>query len=134
MQLLRSTPEAGSRLPGLLADWRSNRPSKPKPGVAWASPASAVPSRAARPPTASTSTSFDVTVTGGGLGNLTIQFVQGFAAYRALRPAQRAVVDRLAAALIRGLEELVPRLTPAQRRAVIRVYQAGVGALVSRAG
>ncbi len=80
--------------------------------------------------TALTSTSFDVTVTASGLGNLTTQFVQGSAAYRALRPAQRAVVDRLAAALSRGLEQLVPRLIPAQRRAVIRVYQAGVGALV----
>jgi hypothetical protein len=80
---------------------------------------------------ASATTSFVVQVTGGGLGNLTTRFVQGSAAYAALRPAQRAVVDALTAALSRGLQALVPRLAPAQRRAVIRAYQAGVGALVA---
>jgi hypothetical protein len=81
--------------------------------------------------TASATASFVVAVTGAGLGDLTTRFVQGSAAYRALRPAQRAVVDQLAAALSRGLQALVPRLSPAQRQAVIRLYQAGVGALVA---
>jgi hypothetical protein len=81
--------------------------------------------------TASATTSFVVTVTPGALGTLTTRFVQGSAAYRALRPAQRAAVDQLAAALTRGLDALVPRLTPAQRRVVIRLYQTGVGALVA---
>jgi hypothetical protein len=81
--------------------------------------------------TASATTTFVVQVTGGGLGTLTTRFVQGSTAYAALRPAQRAVVDALTAALSRGLQALVPRLTPAQRRVVIRAYQAGVGALVA---
>jgi hypothetical protein len=80
--------------------------------------------------TASATTSFEVRVAPGGLGNLTTRFIQGSAAYAALRPAQRAAVDRLAAALAQGLQALVPRLTPAQRRLVILAYQAGVGALV----
>jgi hypothetical protein len=77
------------------------------------------------------STSFDVRVTAAGLCVLTIRFVQDSPAYRALRPAQRAAADRLAAALCRGLSELDPRLTPAQRRVLVRAYQTGVAALVA---
>jgi hypothetical protein len=79
---------------------------------------------------ATASTSFDVHVSSGGLGALTADFVQDSSAYRALRPAQRLAVDRLLAALSRSLSDLTPRLTPAQRRVLIRAYQAGVAALV----
>jgi hypothetical protein len=80
---------------------------------------------------ASASTSFDVRVTVAGLCVLTTRFVQDSPAYRALRLAQRAAADRLAVALCRGLSALDPRLTPAQRRVLIRAYQAGVAALVA---
>jgi hypothetical protein len=80
---------------------------------------------------ATVSTSFVVRATVAGVCTLTTRFVQGSAAYAALRPAQRAAADRLAAALCQGLSALAPRLTPAQRAALIRAYQAGIAALVA---
>jgi hypothetical protein len=80
---------------------------------------------------ASASTSFDVRVGVAGLCTLTTRFAQDSAAYRALPPAQRVAADRLAAALCRGLS-LASHLAPAQQQALIRAYQAQVGALVGR--
>jgi hypothetical protein len=79
---------------------------------------------------ASASTSFDVRVTVAGICALTTRFVQLSPAYRALRPAQRAAADRLAAALCSTLSALDSHLTPTQRRVLVRAYQAGVVALV----
>lgn len=81
--------------------------------------------------TASASASFDVRLSADGLCRLTTRFVQGSARYAALTVTQRAAVDRLADGLCRGLATLAPSLTPIQKTAVIRAYQAGVTALAT---
>ena len=76
------------------------------------------------------STGFTVEVTIAGLCRLTTQFVQGSAKYRALSPAQKKLVDALAKALCNTLEQIVPKLNPAQTRRLVKAYEAGVHALV----
>jgi hypothetical protein len=76
------------------------------------------------------STSFTVSVTGGSLGQLTKQFVQGSAKYKALKQAQKQAVDAVLDGLSRTLAAIVPRLTPAQKAALVNAYKAGVQALV----
>lgn len=74
--------------------------------------------------------SFVVRATPSSLCLLTKQFVQGSPRYAALTPLQRTVVTALADALCQKLDALVPRMTPAQKTAVIRAYDVGVQALV----
>jgi hypothetical protein len=69
------------------------------------------------------SAAFAVTVDGGSLARLTVDFVHGSAPYRALDPRRAAVVDRLAAIAVRA----------AERRLNVRAYDAAVRLLV-RAG
>jgi Tol biopolymer transport system component len=80
--------------------------------------------------TGSGSTSFTVNVAIGGLCQLTTQFVQSSAKYQGLSPAQKKVVDALAKALCNILDQIVPKLSPAQKQKLIQLYKAGVQALV----
>jgi hypothetical protein len=80
---------------------------------------------------ATASTSFEVRVTAGGLCRLTTRFVQDSARYRALSSGQRAIADRLAAELCRGLAALAPHLSATQKALLIRAYEKGVGALAA---
>ena len=80
--------------------------------------------------TGSGSTNFTINVTIGGLCHLTTKFVQSSAKYQSLSPAQKKVVDALAKALCTILDQIVPKLSPAQKQMLIRAYKAGVQALV----
>jgi hypothetical protein len=76
------------------------------------------------------STTFTVQVTVASLCRLTEQFVESSARFAALTPQQQAGVRRLAAALCRNLDEAAAEPRPARRAQLIRLYQAGVAALV----
>jgi hypothetical protein len=81
------------------------------------------------------STSFTVVaapapVTLAGLCLKTKELVQGSTRYRALSPAQKRIVDALSTALCSKLETITPKLTPAQKNALLSAYKAGVQALV----
>ena len=80
--------------------------------------------------TVSTSTTFTVNVSAGGLGAVTLRYLQGSARYQALPPAQRAVITRVGATLRDVLATWAPRLSAIQRVAIVRAYQRGVAALV----
>jgi hypothetical protein len=76
------------------------------------------------------STNFKINVTIGGLCQLTTQFAQSSAKYQGLSPAQKKAVDALAKALCNIVDQIVPKLSPAQKQVLIRAYKAGVQALV----
>ena len=80
--------------------------------------------------TGSGSTTFTINVTIGGLCQLTTKFEQSSAKYQGLSPGQKKVVDALAKALCNGLDQIAPKLSPAQKQVLIRAYKAGVQALV----
>lgn len=64
----------------------------------------------------------DVVVTSSSLSALTTQFVQGSSNYQRLRPLQKKAVDRLVTAAGRFVTAIVPRLSPAQRAALLAGY------------
>ena len=76
--------------------------------------------------------SMTVKVTAAGLIALTLQYAQSSAKYQALTARQKAVVDAVANLAAGVLNRVVPRLTAAQKAALINQYKAEVETL--RAG
>ena len=77
------------------------------------------------------STSFTVAANPGSLCQLTKQFVETSDNYKKLKPAQRAAIDTLATDVCAKLTQIVPKLTAAQKAALVNGYKTGVQALVS---
>jgi hypothetical protein len=75
-------------------------------------------------------TSFTVRVTTTSLCELTKQFIESSAKYRALTPAQKAAVDPLAEAVCQTLAEIVPSLSPAEKARLVRIVDLGIDALL----
>ena len=68
----------------------------------------------------------------GSLCGLTTQFIQSSSRSLALKPAQRAIVDKVGdTGLCRHLAAIVPKLSAAQKAALIGAYKRGVTALVT---
>jgi hypothetical protein len=75
--------------------------------------------------------SFTVTVTATPLCTLTYQFVQGSAQYAQLTAKQKSNLDARAASLCTTAGKIVPKLTPAQKAALVSSYRQGVDDLVA---
>ena len=65
----------------------------------------------------------DVAVTSSSLSALTTRFVQGSSNYQRLKPQQKKAVDRLVTAASQFVTAIVPRLSPAQRAALLAGYR-----------
>ena len=65
----------------------------------------------------------DVAVTSSSLSALTTRFVQGSSNYQRLKPLQKKAVDRLVTAASQFVTAIVPRLSPAQRAALLAGYR-----------
>jgi hypothetical protein len=76
------------------------------------------------------STTFTVVMPPGSLCGLTTQFIQSSGKYLALQPAQRAIVDKLGVGLCQQLAAIIPKLSSAQKAALVGAYKKGMTALV----
>jgi parallel beta-helix repeat protein len=72
----------------------------------------------------------DVAVTSSSLSALTTRFVQGSSNYQRLKPQQKKAVDRLVTAASQFVTAIVPRLSPAQRAALLAGYNLVLQGLV----
>lgn len=79
--------------------------------------------------TASATTTFTVAVTPSSLCNLTRQFVEGTARYRALSKTARRVVDKLAATACKHADGCSAKLGASQKRKLVAAYKTAVSAL-----
>ncbi|MFN8222608.1 MAG: hypothetical protein U0R50_05080 [Gaiellales bacterium] len=80
---------------------------------------------------ATSTTSFAVTVTPTSLCNLTKQFVEGTDRYRALSKSARKAVDKLAATACKHADGCSAKLSAGQKRKLVSAYKVAVAALRS---